>query len=63
VHYTEELNVSTESSSAGKVQTPMTYVILFGFVKNDEGKTEVYMQLAGSDMVFSVDVSAFESLF
>ena len=63
VHYTEELNVSTETSSAGKVQTPMTYVISFGFVQNGEEKADAYMLLPESEMVFSVDVSAFESLF
>ncbi len=63
VHYTEELNVSTENSSAGKVQTPMQYVITFATVQNGEEKADVYMLLPDSDMVFAVDVSAFESLF
>ncbi len=63
VHYTEELNVSTENSSAGKVQTPMQYVITFATVQKSEEKAEVYMLLPDSDMIFSVDVSAFESLF
>ncbi|MBQ2734118.1 MAG: DUF4340 domain-containing protein [Clostridia bacterium] len=63
VHYTEELEISTENSSAGKVQTPMKYEISFGFVQNGEEKAVAYMQLPDSDMVFSVDISAFESLF
>ncbi len=63
VHYTEELEISTENSSAGKVQTPMQYVITFATVQNSETKTDCYMLLPDSDMVFSVDISAFESLF
>ena len=63
VYYTEELEVSTESSSAGKVQTSMQYVITFGMVENGEEEAEAYMVLPDSDMVFAVDASAFESLF
>lgn len=63
VHYIEELSVSTETSSSGKVQTPRQYVISFGTVQNGEEAAEFYMLLPESDMVFSVDVSAFESLF
>ena len=63
VHYTEELAISTETSSSGKVETPMQYVITFGFVQSGEEKASAYMLLPDSDMVFSVDVSAFESLF
>lgn len=63
VHYTEELEISTENSSSGKVKTPMQYVITFGFIKNAEGADTAYMRLPDSDMVFKVDVSAFASLF
>lgn len=63
VHYTEELAISTETSSSGKVHTPMQYTIRFGFVQTGEEKADAYMILPDSDMVFSVDVSAFESLF
>ncbi len=63
VHYYEELQISTENSSAGTIKNQVQYVISFGFVKNAEGKDTVYMQLPDSDMVFEVDASAFASLF
>ena len=64
VDYTVQLDISTETSSGGKVSTPMQYKILFGFVKDVEGGADkVYMQFEDSNMVFEVNVNEFASLF